>query len=255
MAKRNNINPILLVAASCLLLTAGWLMGPFPILIFLGLAPLFALTDRKDSHGTVWEKAEYILLILAISLVTYSIFHSRSVVVSLVSAIALTVAFVAHTWAAQTLGKRSGKVTILLFWLAMEYLFLKIHPDGGIFLADSLRLQPSWTRWNIHTGYLGGSLWVLLVNWILYQTFLTGGVIRWPWLLAALLLLAGPILYSLQLDSAPVTRTDMVNLYTAVPIQSDVSYLARGEFVVRTAAWISTLILLFTFVKSQTKKR
>jgi len=35
----------------------------------------------------------------------------------------------------------------------------------------------------------------------------------------------------------------------------DVMYLARGEFVVRTAAWLSTLILLFTFVKSQTKKR
>jgi hypothetical protein len=35
----------------------------------------------------------------------------------------------------------------------------------------------------------------------------------------------------------------------------DVAYLARGEFVVRTAAWLSTLILLFTFVKSQTTSR
>lgn len=255
MAKKIKIPSFLLFATACILLTAGWLMAPFPFLIFVALAPLFALADRTDAKGPVWEKMEYVLLALGISFLVHAIFHERSIVGSLASAIVLTVAFVAHAWVGQILGVRSGKITIILFWLSVEYLLLKVNPDNGVFLADILRIQPAWTRWNVQTGYLGSSLWILIVNWVMYQTFLTVGEIRWVRFLVAMLLLLGPILYSYQLSNSPITHQEMVNLYAQTPSGSDVGYLANGEFIVRTAAWISTLILLFTFVKSQTTKR
>lgn len=253
--KTNSYSPLLLFVVATVLLTAGWLMAPFPILIFLGLAPLFALVDKSETGGPIFEKMELVLLAFAVSLVLYAFLRNASVVMALVSAITFTLAFVAHAWVRQTLGIRTGKMTLILFWLALEYLILKLIPEKGMFLADTLSLQGDWVRWNVHTGYLGASVWVLVVNWCWYETFLHDKAIHWGWLVAALVLWAGPATYSYVLTVSPITRQDMINLYRELPAEADVTYLARGELTVRTAAWISILILLFTLVKHQTKKR
>lgn len=255
MPKKTSHSPLLLLAVSTVLLTAGWLMAPFPVLIFLGLAPLFALADRSGPGSPILERMEFILLALGTSWCAFAFFREESVVAALVGAILFTLAFVAHAWVWQTLGMRTGKITIILFWLTLEYGFLKLFPENGMFLADTLQLQDSWTRWTVHTGYLGSSLWILLVNWCWYQTFLYDKSIHWGWLAAGILLWCGPVVYSYMLTESPITRQDMINLYRGYTTQADVSYLAHGEFIVRTAAWLSTLILLFTFVKSQTAKR
>ncbi len=255
MPKKISHSPLLLLTASTVLFAAGWLMASFPILIFLGLAPLFALADRSEPDTPILERMEFVLLALGISWVSYAVIHDGSVVMALVTAIAFTLAFVAHAWVWQSLGIRTGKITLILFWLALEYIFLKMVPESGMFLADTLRLQSDWTRWTTHTGYLGSSLWILIVNWCWYQTFLRDKFIHWSWFVAGVLVWLGPAVYSYVLAESPIARLDMINLYTDVPTQGDVNYLARGELVVRTAAWLSTLILLFTLVKSQTAKR
>lgn len=253
--KTRSYSPLLMVVVATVLLAAGWLMAPFPLLIFLGLAPLFALADTSETAGPIFEKMELVLLALGVSFVLYAFLRDASVVMALVSAITFTLAFVSHAWVRQTLGIRTGKITLILFWLALEYLMLKLVPEKGMFLADTLALQGDWLRWTVHTGYLGASLWVLVVNWCWYETFLHDKAIHWGWLVAALVLWLGPAIYSYIVTMSPITRQDMINLYGGLPPQADVTYLARGELTVRTAAWISTLILLFTLVKHQTNRR
>lgn len=255
MAKNSpRFSPLLLAILAALLLTAGWLMASFPLLIFLGIAPLMAVAETTDKNDSIFEKMELVLLILAVAFMVQAFTHHSSVVLALVSAIGFTLAFVAHAWVRQTLGIRTGKITLIIFWLAVEYLFLKVIPSGGLYLADTLALQ-DWTRWTAHTGYLGASLWILLVNACWFMAFLQGNGIRWSWMAVGVLLMAGPLAYSYTLPGPPITREVMINLYENLPADLDVTYLARGEWVVRTAAWLSTLILIFTFVKHQTKKK
>lgn len=230
-------------------------MASFPLLIFLGLAPLLAVAESTDKNDSIFEKMELVLLILAIAFMTRAFMHHSSVVMALVSAIGFTIAFVAHAWVRQTLGIHAGKITLIIFWLAVEYVFLKVVSSNGLYLADTLSLQGSWTRWNPHTGYLGSSLWILLVNACWYMAFLQGSGIRFGWMVVGILLMAGPLSYGYTLAGPPITREIMINLYENLPADLDVTYLARGEWVVRTAAWLSTLILIFTFVKHQTKKK
>ncbi len=254
MGKKNSFPSYGLFIASALLLSAGWLMASFPIFIFLALAPLFALTDRAADTSSVWEKMEWVLLALIISFTAAHAFDSTYLVSSMLYAILFTLVFIAHVWVRQTLGSRAGKITIIIFWLAIEYLILKVRPGESAFLADSLRLQPAWLRWNIHTGYLGSTCWILVTNLLVYQAFLSEKPFEWYWLSAAVLFLLGPLVYSYTLDNAAIDRSTMVSLYEGGPAVKDVTYLARGEFMVRTAGWLSTLILLFTFVKSQTTR-
>jgi hypothetical protein len=254
MEKETNLPPFALFIGGSLMLAGGWLMASFPIFIFFGLAPLFALTDRATSVSSVWEKMEWVLLTLTVSFMASRMFDASSIVSSIVYAILFTLPYIGYVWVKQTLGPRVGKIIIVLFWLTMEYVLLKAYPAHSVFLSDALRLEPEWIRWNVHTGYLGASLWILITNLTVYQAFLSRNPFQWPWILLTLIFTAAPIIYSYSLDFTSITRNDMMNLYSENSTATNVMYLARGEFVVRTAAWISTLILLFTLVKSQTTK-
>ncbi len=254
MAKEASYHPALLVLAGGLLTSGAWLMGPFPLLIFIGLAPIIALTDRAQNTATVWETMEWPLIGLSIFFLAARHFDFSYIVSSLALAIAFTLTLVAHVWVRHTLGPRAGKLTILLFWLALEYVLLKTFPDHAIFLGDTLKLVPHWMRWNTHTGFLGGSLWILLTNLAVYQAVMSKEPFQWPWIASAVICLTAPFAYSYGLKTSPLTHDDMMNFYTTSGAVTDLTYLARGEFVVRTAAWVSTLVLLFTFVKHQTSK-
>lgn len=253
--KRSAISPLVLASIAALLLTCGWVMGQLPILIFFGLAPLFALANPRDPVDSVFEKMELVLLVLGLALTTRALLLNTSLVMSLVTAIGLTLACVAYAWTRQVLGNRNNPLTLLLFWLGMEYLLVKFIPAQATYVADAFVLMNSWTRWTIHTGYLGISLWILMVNYCMYFAFLRDQALRPGWLALGLLLIIGPLVYSYSLSSPPITRELMINLYGNVPSDGDVVYLARGEWVVRTAAWISTLIILFTLVRHQTGKK
>ena len=66
MAKNRNLSPALLFTISTALLCAGWLMKSFPVFIFAGLAPLFALNDQVRNEVRVWNRAELILIAQAL---------------------------------------------------------------------------------------------------------------------------------------------------------------------------------------------
>jgi apolipoprotein N-acyltransferase len=255
MARENNFfPPAFYFVASALLLTAAWLMPAFPILIFFGLAPLFALTDRVNNTSGILERMEWIVFALVVNFMAASSFDFSRTATSMLYAILFTLPFIGQVWLKQVLGNRVGKITVILFWLSLEYVLLKINPQHSIYLADALNSKREWTGWSEGSGYLGGSLWILIVNLVAYLALFSKTALKWHWMLLTLALLISPVIYG-YFQSPGLTRTDMLNLYEANAQTGNVTYLARGEFVVRTATWVSTLIILFTFVKSQTARR
>lgn len=247
----------ILFALAAALLTAGWLMQPFPILIFVGFAPLFAITDQAKIHTSPWNRFELILLALGISFFAAVFYDTSTLVFVLAQAIAFTLAFVGYSFAYQSLGSRLGKFTIIFFWLALEYLFLKLPwaKQDSIFLADALKLQPNWLNWTYHSGYLGASLWILCVNLVFYKSFFYKKTFNVYLFILAILMVAAPILTSYQIEPDGISREQMIALYSQETLGSEDQYFKRGELVARTAAWISVLIILLSFVKNQTRKK
>jgi hypothetical protein len=258
MAKENKLPPIILFFIASSLLTGAWLMKSFPILIFAGLAPLFALTDQIKKEEVFWESFEWILLALCVSFFAAYFFSVTMLPSVFIQGIAYTLAFIAYKFARQSLGDRLGKIPILLFWLGLEYVFLKLSwPANTFFLADSLSLEMNWQRWNIYTGYLGATFWILLANLILYYSLFKTGKMNWPLFILFLLIVIGPILFSYKEKEGvkAIGREEMIAFYQHDKKPELVTYEQRAEFIPRTAAWISILILLFAFVKNKTKKK
>ena len=260
MAKKNNTstrNVWLLFAISVLLLSAGWLMKSFPLLIFVAYAPLFAISDQAKEKESPWNYLELILLALSISLLCASIFDFSKIILILAQAIVITLAFAGYSFTYQSLGSRTGKFTIIFFWLGLEYLMLALPwREQFFFLADALQLQSNWWRWNLETGYLTISLWILLVNLILYFAIFKFSQVNWYLVALTALLIIAPIAWSyFQMEGIGIDREDMMALYSAAEYNGSNNYSNRGELIARTAAWVSVLILLLAFVRNKTKKK
>lgn len=66
-----------------------------------------------------------------------------------------------------------GYTSFILFWLSFEYLHLQ---DWGLSwpwltLGNVFAARINWIQWYEYTGTSGGSLWILLVNVLLFTTF------------------------------------------------------------------------------------
>ena len=255
MAKKNNvISPYVLTAIAVFLLVAGWLMKSFPIFLLAGFAPLFALTDNISEKKPFWNQFEWIWVSLSIGYFAASVFKSESIIQSLVQGILCTLPFIAFRFAQQSLGPRTIKFTVVFLWLALEYVAV-VSPwkNDWIYLADGFLLQLRWLTFTEHTGYLGISLWVLTCNLTAYQAFFRGKI---HFLFAGvfLLMVATPLALSLWESWNPIGRQDMISLYGGNSVEIE-NYRNRGEWVARTAAWVSVLIILLSFVKNKTQKK
>lgn len=249
----NKVNPYILFAISVMLLSAAFLMRSFPVLIFAALAPLFAVADHADGTN-FWNKVELAGAAFVLSLFAWYEFDLNMAVPAVLEGIAIALTFLAYTFSRRGLGSTLGKLTLVIFWLAMEYLLLKFLPARPVFfLADAVYLKVEWLRWTNSTGYLGASLWILLANLLLYLGLFRSGL-RIGYLIAFLIVILGPIFYSYTLQTDYATRLQMILLYMDGPTRAD-GYQARGEWIPRTAAWISVLILLSAFVKDNIRKK
>ncbi len=252
--KRETFNPYLLFIVAAVLMSAGFLMGQFPLLIFAGVAPLFAIADHAEGEH-FWNKLELAGVAIAVALFSAHAFSINWLVASILEAIVLTIAFGAFTFTKQKLGPRLGKLPLIFFLLAVEYLALKTGLGSSmVFLADALQFKLAWARWTSNTGYLGISLWILVANLLLYAA-----VLRKPfsilYMVMFVIAVAAPIAYSSYLNDEPITRQFMLNTYGPATQEIDGDYFKNGEWIPRTAAWVSALILLFAFVKTYTSKK
>jgi hypothetical protein len=259
MAKKNKPGALpvwLLLLIAMALLAGGWLMKSFPVLIFAAYAPLLAIADRTKEKEAPWNHLELILLALSFSFLCAHFFDFNFLMIVLAQGILFTLVFAGYHFTFQNLGNRTGKFTVIIFWLGLEYVLLKTpwRQDFST-VADALQLQPSWWRWNIHTGYLGLSLWVWIVNLIFYHAVFRTNQFNWMLFMAGLLAVAGPSLYSsVTMNTPAINREQMIALYSNTTETLNVNYANRGEFVTRTAAWLSVLILLLALVKNIIRK-
>jgi hypothetical protein len=259
MAKKNSSVPNvwLLFGLATLLLAAAGLMKSFPVLIFAALAPLFAITDQARESTSPWNRFELILVALATGLLAAHAFNFSFTIAVMLQAILFTLTFMGYVFAYKNLGARLGKFTIIFFWLGLEYLLLKLPWNNQvIYLADVLLLKPDWYSWTIYTGYLGVTLWILLANLLFYMSLFRAPGFNVYYFVGALLLVVAPIVYSLQVENSMITYSHMMQLYGfATKGSLPENYSQRGEFIARTAAWVSVLIILLSFVKNYTRKK
>lgn len=188
---------LFLALLSGLLFALSWpSIGFFP-LIFLAFIPLLILEKESKNGSQVFWYSFFAFFLFNI-ITTYWIYHAT--IIGAIFAFIINSALMALSfWLFHKIKiitiERLGYFSLIVLWISMEYLHLNWDLSwpwltlGNVFAANPYIIQ-----WYEFTGFLGGTLWVILVNLLLYRVYRFYTIFR---LLSIVCIILFPIFLSL----------------------------------------------------------
>lgn len=188
----NKTHRILLALLSALLLSIAFYSWGTGLLLFIAFVPLLWIEDfytqRRRSAGVVKSKDSlkykesrkgsmtwYAVLSFGIWVMatTYWVYWATwvGIVASvLVNTTYMTLTFWLFHRIRLRLGDRIGYASLVIFWLAFEFLYLRAQYNfPWLILGNGFANDVSLIQWYEWTGALGGSLWVLILNILIFK--------------------------------------------------------------------------------------
>ncbi|UII21892.1 hypothetical protein [Fulvivirga ligni] len=247
----------ILAPLSLSLLIISQLANNLAFLSLLSIAPLFAIfSEFKESNNAPWGSYLTIILILIIGFGCWAFSFAKADIVTFAygagyGAVA-SLAFLIFIFTNKYAKNRLGLFTVIIYWLALEYLLLQINPQFSQFFLGSIFKHDTYLiSWDLYTGLQGVTVWILLVNLLFYFALFKGLAIfnvqiRWLSIIYTLIIIVIP--FSLNISSEAIVPEDLIS-GTAQAKQ----LAGNGEYLGKTAAWVSVLMILYSFVKRKTK--
>ncbi|WP_116125361.1 apolipoprotein N-acyltransferase [Lewinella sp. IMCC34183] len=167
---------LLLSSASGVMLGLGF-PGylPVPFLLLVAWVPLLLLQREELRTRTVfWHGLNAFLLynILATFWVTNTAFFAGLFAV-VVNSLLMCVPWLLFHWTSRVSPKASY-LSLIAFWVSFEHLHYNWSLNWPwLTLGNGFAQFPSLVQWYEFTGVLGGSAWILAVNWLALRWYLT----------------------------------------------------------------------------------
>ena len=223
---------ILFSMVSGLLLTFSWYPPGLPFLIFFALIPMFLMSDHlleKGSKVAFWKGLifSYPGFLLWNALTTYWICNTTipgGIAASVLNALLMSMVFglwhccrkyVKHRW--------THPILFAAFWISFEYLHLNWDLTWPwLNLGNVFAVSPHWVQWYSVTGALGGTLWIIALNFLIYYILVhqrTYKTRAWGLSAAFLGCLIIPIIWSACLYKSTLKNIDKNTPIEAVIVQ------------------------------------
>ncbi len=234
------LKPLFLSVLSGLLLWLGWPVSGMAGLLFVGFVPVLLL-EQGFSERIIKRKRQglfgyfYLAFFIWNLGTTWWIYNSTGV--GAVLALGCNTLFMTLIWllfhiTKIKLGNATGYISLIVYWIAFE----KIHLDWDLSwpwltLGNGFASNVKWIQWYEYTGILGGSMWILLANillfllikkWIAVKNLKSVAVtvkekIDFPVLYCAIALILFPILFSEIMYAGYKEKTAPCNVVVVQP--------------------------------------
>jgi len=173
---------ILLAILSGLLLGASW-FSPFTWLAFVAFVPLLVLTHRVE-HSHIKRKKLTVFLLAYLTFIIWNVFDTwwiwyasdgGAVAAFVANSLLMALTYLLFFTLYRRVQRWSYSVWILPpVWLAFEYLHTKWDLAWTwLTLGNVFAFEHNWVQWYEFTGVSGGTLWILIVNILLYTILKT----------------------------------------------------------------------------------
>ena len=131
---------------SGLILWAAWPTSSLTYLLFFGFVPLLFVADTVTKRNTFFLHC-FIALLIWNATTTWWIWNSTDVG-----------------------SKRVSYFSLVACWMLFEYIHLNWQISWPwLSLGNAFAQQTQWIQWYEYTGVGGGTLWVLIVNILVYE--------------------------------------------------------------------------------------
>jgi len=151
----------------------------FP-LVFIAWVPLLLVEHNiyreKYRSSKVFIHAYLTFFIYNLG-TTYWIYYSiggegGAILAYFLNGFIMALVFLLFHWTKKFVGQKEGYIGILFFWTGLE--FIHYHWELSwpwINIGNTFAIAPEIVQWYAYTGILGGTLWVLIVNLIIFKIF------------------------------------------------------------------------------------
>ena len=225
---------LLLSIATGLLLSLSWPMNGFPGLLFIAFLPLYFMEDQIASQQgkySSWAPFLFSLPGMAIwnGLTTFWIYNSSAVggvvAITLNSILMAFAVQLYHLIRRNVFRFRGGYWILAVVWMSLEYLHLNWSLNWPwLNIGNAFSMYPRWIQWYEYTGTFGGTLWVFLVNLLLFvglQNILTGTrkikIAPVPAIISGVLALLVPLFLSAFMYNHYEEKEDPVDVLVVQP--------------------------------------
>ena len=171
-----SISGILAAVLSGLLFWLGWPPNGIPVFLFIGFVPLLFIEDQLSKIDGKKPKKLFLYIypgfLIWNGLSTWWLYNASpagGIMTSVLNALLMCIPFLLFHITKNQIGNRVGYISLPVYWIAFEYL----HHNWELAwtwltLGNGLAEFPRLIQWYEYTGVLGGSLWILMVNILLF---------------------------------------------------------------------------------------
>lgn len=169
---------------SVFLLSVPYLVPHTGLLMLTALVPLFEADRLLNRHGAKRKWCYYYALFLIWNFIT-TFWIYKATLPGAVAAVVLNAAqmlfiYLIFNWFRKKSGKIAGYLFLVLGWLAWEHFYFEAEISWPwLTLGNGLATSYKNIQWYEFTGTLGGSLWILITNIMVFEfTTLTSRFFR-----------------------------------------------------------------------------
>ncbi len=156
---------------SGILLWASWPVSPFTFLIFVAFLPFLWFEDTCNNRLHFFSRTYFMLLIWNAA-TTWWVCNSTipgGIAAILANSLLMCIPLLGFYTVKRRLGERAGYIALVVFWLTFEYIHLNWQLSWPwLTLGNVFASHPGWVQWYEYTGTSGGTLWILLINILLF---------------------------------------------------------------------------------------
>lgn len=169
-----------------ILLSLGWPERGFPGLLFIGLVPMLWIEEYIRTRPERFIRFSLLFYLypgffLWNLLTTWWIVNSTvvgAILAVVLNSLFMAIIFQAYHWSRKKIqGEPAGCAILLSYWIAFEYLHLNWDLNWPwLNLGNGFANRITWIQWYEYTGAIGGTVWVLIANFLALKIFklLTG---------------------------------------------------------------------------------
>jgi len=182
--KLKKVHLLALSILSGIILTIAWPEHGFPGLLFIGIVPLLFIEDYIYRNRERFVKFSLLFYVYPAFftwnlLTTWWIYNSTfmgALMAVVLNSLFLAIVFQVFSWAKKQLSnKLAGYLALISFWIAFEYLHLNwILTWPWLTVGNGFCSYYMWVQWYEYTGALGGTLWVLVGNMLVFEGIRSG---------------------------------------------------------------------------------
>lgn len=223
------------------MLSAPWLHIS-GLTLLVAMVPLLLISRSYDSSirsffGMAgWMALTFCLWPLTAIWLAWNAADISVAIVTLVQLLLFSTAFMLYHYVSKRCRPALANVILICEWITAEYIYLNYEmPFPWLLLGEALANDAWVVHWYEYTGVLGGSLWVLISNLLIFYAIICKD--RKLWILEAFWVVV------------PIIISCSIHFYSIATLSSNVTFYATyGNYMGSISAYIFLLSTLYYIV-------